>query len=65
MCMQNPLATCSFSLAEFALDIAAQTGITLDPCYTCKAAYGMVQELKKNPSQFKGNRILFLHTGNI
>lgn len=43
--------------------MAGSTGIFLDPTYTGKAALGMVKEIKRNPSRFKGNRILFLHTG--
>jgi D-cysteine desulfhydrase len=44
---------------------AARTeGIFLDPVYTGKAFYGMVEELKKDRRCF-GERIIFLHTGGI
>ncbi len=44
---------------------AAQTeGIFLDPVYTGKAFFGMVEELKRDPQCF-GERIVFIHTGGI
>jgi len=46
------------------LELARSEGIFLDPVYTGKAFYGMIQELKKNPGTF-GKRIVFLHTGGI
>jgi D-cysteine desulfhydrase len=46
------------------LELARLEGIFLDPVYTGKAFYGMIQELKKNPGTF-GKRIVFLHTGGI
>ncbi len=45
-------------------DVARTEGIFLDPVYTGKAFFGMVQELKKQPACF-GKRILFIHTGGI
>ena len=45
------------------MDTARSTGIILDSVYTAKAARGMVEELNKNPARFKGNKILFIHTG--
>ena len=38
-----------------------QNGIPLDPVYTGKAFYGMIDLLKKN--DIKGKKVLFLHTG--
>lgn len=45
-------------------DVARLEGIFLDPVYTGKAFYGMVQELKRNVKIF-GDRIIFIHTGGI
>lgn len=45
-------------------DLARTEGIFLDPVYTGKAFYGMVQELEHNPAAF-GERIIFIHTGGI
>ena len=45
------------------METARSTGIILDSVYTAKAARGMVEELNKNPARFKGNKILFIHTG--
>ena len=43
-------------------DVARTEGIFLDPVYTGKAFFGMVQEIKKQPAIF-GKRIVFVHTG--
>ena len=53
-----------FTLAQL-VEISSQTGIVLDPVYTLKGVRGMLTELKKNPKRFKGNRILYIHTGNF
>jgi D-cysteine desulfhydrase len=45
-------------------EVARTEGIFLDPVYTGKAFFGMVQELQKKPGCF-GKRIIFLHTGGI
>ena len=50
-------------LSEFLTQVARTTGIILDPTYTVKAARGMVLEMQRNPGRFKGNKVLFLHTG--
>jgi D-cysteine desulfhydrase len=49
---------------ELLCDIARSEGIFLDPVYTGKAFFAMVQELKNNPQCF-GERIIFIHTGGI
>jgi D-cysteine desulfhydrase len=49
-------------IAEFARD----TGVVLDPVYTGKALYGFHQLLLQQPEQqeqFRGQRVLFWHTG--
>jgi D-cysteine desulfhydrase len=45
-------------------DVARTEGIFLDPVYTGKAFFGMVQELKKRPGCF-GEKIVFIHTGGV
>lgn len=45
-------------------EIARTEGIILDPVYTGKAFFGMIQELSKNPRMF-GERIVFIHTGGL
>jgi D-cysteine desulfhydrase len=42
--------------------VAQNTGIILDPVYTGKAMYGLLDQLNKETFS-KGERILFLHTG--
>lgn len=43
--------------------VAAKTGVLLDPVYTGKAFFGMLDYLEKR--DIKGKRILFIHTGGI
>ncbi|XP_038050472.1 bifunctional D-cysteine desulfhydrase/1-aminocyclopropane-1-carboxylate deaminase, mitochondrial-like [Patiria miniata] len=50
---------------EFIFEVAATTGIILDPVYTGKAAYYLVQLMKEKPETFQGKKILFVHTGGI
>ena len=49
---------------ELLYEIARTEGIFFDPVYTGKAFFGVVQELKKNPTCF-GDRVIFVHTGGI
>lgn len=49
---------------ELLCEVARTEGIFLDPVYTGKAFYGLVQELKKDANRF-GERIIFIHTGGI
>jgi D-cysteine desulfhydrase len=46
------------------VELATTEGLFLDPVYTGKAFFGMVQELRRNPRVF-GDRVVFLHTGGI
>jgi D-cysteine desulfhydrase len=46
------------------VDLAKTEGIYLDPVYTGKAFFGMMQELRHDPKCF-GDRIIFIHTGGI
>lgn len=49
---------------EFIHNLAKLEGIILDPVYTGKAMYGLVEEIKK--SSFKEYKnILFIHTGGL
>jgi D-cysteine desulfhydrase len=54
----------SSQVLSLLVQIARTEGIILDPVYTGKAFYGMIQELRRNPRAF-GDRILFMHTGGI
>lgn len=49
---------------EFIQDFAKLEGIILDPVYTGKAMYGLVEEIKKGRFD-KHKNILFIHTGGI
>jgi len=49
---------------ELISEVARTEGIFLDPVYTGKAFFGMIQELKRDPKCF-GERIIFLHTGGL
>lgn len=50
---------------EFCGKIAETTGVYCDPYYVGKSLQGLVNELHTNPDRFKGNRILFIHTGGL
>ncbi|KAG2654372.1 hypothetical protein PVAP13_1NG484200 [Panicum virgatum] len=50
---------------KFVKDIAAATGIVLDPVYSGKAAYGLLKDMADNPAKWKGRKILFVHTGGL
>ena len=43
--------------------MARRDGLLLDPVYTGKAFYGMIQEARKG--RFGRERVLFVHTGGI
>jgi D-cysteine desulfhydrase len=49
---------------ELICEVARTEGIFLDPVYTGKAFFGMIQELKHDPKCF-GDQIIFLHTGGL
>jgi D-cysteine desulfhydrase len=44
--------------------LARQTGLVLDPVYTGKAWYGMIETLRRD-SRTLGERVVFLHSGGI
>jgi len=46
------------------MEMASAEGLFLDPVYTGKAFFGMVQEIRRNARVF-GDQIIFLHTGGI
>jgi 1-aminocyclopropane-1-carboxylate deaminase len=50
-------------LIDFIESFYKETGIPLDPIYTAKAMFALVQETEK--LQLKNSRILFIHTGGI
>ncbi|XP_071491542.1 uncharacterized protein [Diadema antillarum] len=43
--------------------VARTTGIFVDPVYTGKATYHLIRLLQDEPQRFKGNKVLFVHTG--
>ncbi|CAH2213809.1 D-cysteine desulfhydrase family protein [Tepidibacter aestuarii] len=49
---------------EFIHEVAKLEGVILDPVYTGKAMYGLVNEIKKGNFK-KNNNILFIHTGGL
>ncbi|GAY57136.1 hypothetical protein CUMW_177110, partial [Citrus unshiu] len=50
---------------NFVKDIAAATGVVLDPVYSGKAAYGMLNDMAQNPKKWEGRKVLFVHTGGL
>jgi len=53
------------SIAESILEISRTTGVMMDPVYNIKAVRGMLTEMKCNPTRFRGQRILYIHTGGV
>lgn len=51
-------------LLNFICDVNAQTGVPLDPVYTGKALYGLI-DLIRHGAIGKGSRVLFIHTGGL
>ena len=45
--------------------LAEETGIILDPVYSGKAVFKMLSEIKANPREWDGKKILFFHTGGL
>jgi len=43
--------------------VCSETGILLDYTYTLKGLHGMLREMVENGNSFKGNRVLYIHTG--
>lgn len=52
------------SLLDFISDIQTKTELPLEPVYTGKAFYAVLDLIKQNKIE-KGSRILFLHTGGL
>lgn len=50
---------------KFVKDIAAATGVVLDPVYSGKAAYTMLKNMAEDPAKWKGRKVLFIHTGGL
>jgi D-cysteine desulfhydrase len=50
---------------ELIVKLARETGVLFDPVYTGKAFIGFIKTVVNNFEQFKGSRILFIHTGGI
>lgn len=48
---------------QMAADVAAATGVLIDPVYSGKALFHFCSEARRRPEEFRGKRILFWHTG--
>ncbi|GMH42497.1 hypothetical protein BSKO_10416 [Bryopsis sp. KO-2023] len=46
-------------------DVALASGIVLDPVYSGKAVHCFLKEVRENPDQWKGKKVLFIHTGGL
>ncbi|XP_055826923.1 putative D-cysteine desulfhydrase 1, mitochondrial [Solanum dulcamara] len=49
----------------FLKQVAEATGVILDPVYSGKAAYEMMNDMRENPRKWEGRKILFIHTGGL
>lgn len=50
---------------QFLRSVAAASGILLDPVYTGKAAKTFLEEVTGSASEWRGKKVLFLHTGGL
>lgn len=49
--------------AELVISVTSATGVPVDTTYTGKTVWAMVSEMATSPGRFRGNRVLFIHTG--
>ncbi|WMV21047.1 hypothetical protein MTR67_014432 [Solanum verrucosum] len=49
----------------FVKQVAETTGVILDPVYSGKAAYGMIEDMGENPRKWEGRKVLFIHTSGL
>ncbi|XP_050219154.1 bifunctional D-cysteine desulfhydrase/1-aminocyclopropane-1-carboxylate deaminase, mitochondrial [Mercurialis annua] len=50
---------------QFVKEIAAATGVVLDPVYSGKAVYAMMKDMAEAPKKWEGRKVLFVHTGGL
>ena len=55
----------SADLRDFCISALSESGIVLDRVYTGKSVYGLMNELQSCPQRFKGNKIMWIHTGGM
>ena len=46
-------------------DVAAATGVVLDPVYSGKAVHALLGEIRADPERWRGRKVLFVHTGGL
>lgn len=47
------------------LDVAACSGIVLDPVYSGKALHCLLGRMREQPEAWRGKKVLFIHTGGL
>lgn len=45
--------------------VAMETGVLLDPVYTGKAVHGLLRDMASAPEEWRGRKVLFVHTGGL
>ena len=50
---------------DFCISAISESGIVLDSVYTGKSVFGLMNELQANPGRFRGNKIMWIHTGGM
>ena len=59
------LPCCREDELQTALDVAKATGVVVDPVYSGKAVHGLLRDMRTQPEEWKGARVLFIHTGGL
>ena len=61
----NKINICREEELQTTLEVAKATGVVLDPVYSGKAVHGLLQDMKAQPAEWEGARVLFIHTGGL
>ena len=54
-----------FLLLDLVGEVCRRTGVIIEPVYTGKSVHHLLRLTKEQPQLFKGNKILFIHTGEM
>ncbi|KAK9814762.1 hypothetical protein WJX72_011104 [[Myrmecia] bisecta] len=47
------------------MEVSMATGVVLDPVYSGKAVHGLLATMRANAEQWRGRKVLFIHTGGL
>lgn len=62
---QSALGILGHPKQQLVTRLYVRAGVILDPVYSGKAYHTLMDEMKQQPEQWKGRKVLFLHTGGL